>query len=359
MAGNTRNIWSKVFHAVGFLMLAGCLSPISVDVDDASGHLIVTGQVSTLEHRNVVTVHRTAGADRQAFTVPGAVARIVDDLGNVWNCTEEDPGTYRAFGLVGVPGRTYYAEVDIPATGQHYRSQPELLPSVIGEDEISYNLSQDEFIDSDGTPSQQPFVNFHSIVNLQQPSAPYYLKWTVNEIYLLVPTDFPDPFGVIPPSCFITKTSDPQRVVIFDGSQKQSLQRDFLVATRMADYKSFHSKYSAYIYRSSITPEAYDYWRKVGVLVSQVGSIFDTPPAEIDGNVVNINDPSEKVYGYFQASNETFHRVTLHLSDMPFPALPYCEYSNSKFTNEYTSECLNCLNAPNSAYREPEIFKGE
>jgi hypothetical protein len=358
MAGKKHNILSRMLRAGVFIALASCLSPIKVEVDDASGRLIVSGQVSTVEHRNMVVVARTAGTDRQAFTVSGAVARIVDDLGNVWACTEEDPGNYRANGLIGVPGRTYYAEVEIPETGQRYRSEPETLPAVAGQDDIYHDFTQEEFIDSDGTPSTAPFINFHSVVTVQQPAAPYYLKWTASEIYLLEPTDFPDPFGAVPPPCYISKTTDPQRVALFDGSQKPSLQRDFLVAARIADSRAFHSKYSAYIYMSSVTPEAYEYWRKVNILVNQVGSIFDTPPADIDGNVFSINNPEEKVYGYFQASNETYHRITLNNVDMPFPKLPYCEYSNSKAPNDYPGECLNCLNAANSSFREPPMFRG-
>jgi hypothetical protein len=348
----------RALNAVCFIILSGCLSPVSVETSDASGYLIITGQVSTVEHRNVVNVHRTAGADRQAFTVSGAVARIVDDLGNSWTCVEDAPGIYEAAGLIGVPGRTYHAEVVIPVTGETYRSEPETLPSVIGEDQVSFDFSEEEFVDSEGTPSKQTFINYRSTVNVQQPSEPYYLKWTVNEIYLLVPTDFPDPFGDIPDPCYISKTTDPQRVALFDGTQKQPLQREFLIAVRIADQKAFHSKYSAYIYRSSVTFTAYEYWRKVNVLVNQVGSIFDTPPAEIDGNVFNVSNSSEKVYGFFQASNETYHRVTITSFDMPFEKLPYCEYDNSKFDSQYPSECLNCLNAANSTIKEPELFRG-
>jgi hypothetical protein len=343
-----------------FVILAGCLSLIEIDTTPALGIMIITGQVSTVAHRNVVNVHSTAGTSRQAFTVTGAVVRVVDDLGNVWACFEEKPGTYKAVGLIGVPGRTYYTEVDIPETGKKYRSQPERLPVVIGADEVSYDFTREEFIDYEGTFSRQYFINFHSTVNVQQPSEPYYFKWTVNEIYAVVPTAFPSPFGqTSPPPCFISKTTDPQRVVLFDGTQKQPLQGDFLVATRLAENRAFHSKYSAYIYRSSMTFSAYDYWRKVHVLVNQVGSIFDTPPAEIDGNVFNVNDPTEKVYGFFQASNETYHRITVYASEVPFATLPYCEFSSSRLPNEYPSECTNCGSAVGSSYIAPELFTGD
>jgi hypothetical protein len=342
-----------------FIALAGCLSPYGVDVDDASGRLVITGQVSTVDHRNIVTVHRTNEPSAQATPLSGAFARIVDDLGNSWNCVEMDLGVYAAQGLTGVPGRTYHVEVAIPGTGEQYRSQPEKIPNVLGEDSVYYDFAQEEFIDSDGTPSQQLFVNFRTKVSLEQPTEAYYMKWTVNEIFLLVPTDFPDPFGVIPPPCYIRKQPDPQRVVTFDGGSRQSLSTEFLVAKRLADAKSFHSKYSAYIYRSSLTPEAHEYWRRVAVLVNQVGSIFDTPPAEIEGNIFNLDKPNEKVYGYFQASNESYHRITISSFEMPYLPVQYCEYENTKFPNQYPSECLNCLNFASSSYEEPVLFRGD
>ena len=58
-----------------------------------------------------------------------------------------------------------------------------------------------------------------------------------------------------------------------------------------------------------MTRDAIEYWRKVNILANQVGSIFDTPPAEINGNIKNLNNQDEKVYGYFQTVNETYHRI--------------------------------------------------
>lgn len=341
-----------------FLVLFSCLEPIQIDTQDASGRVIITGQVSTVEHRTEVNVGQTAGADRKAEPISGCIVRIWDDLGNFWACRELEPGTYKPFSLIGDPGRTYHVDVRLPDSGEQYLSEPEKLSSVIGTDEVYYDFADVNYLDDDGTPSTALFINFRSHVNLQNPEAPYYLKWTTNEIFLIVPTDFPDPFGDIPDPCYVSRTTDPQRVLIFDGSKKESLDREFLVATRVADRKSFHSKFSAYVYRSSITPAAFEYWRKVGVLVSSVGSIFDTPPAEIEGNIFKPSDESETVYGFFQASNETYHRLTLQTGDMPYLPLEYCEYSNSKFQNDYPGECLNCLNFPNSSIREPQLFLG-
>jgi hypothetical protein len=120
------------------------------------------------------------------------------------------------------------------------------------------------------------------------------------------------------------------------------------------DY-SFHEKHYFTTYQSSITKEAHEYWRKVDILANQTGSIFDTPPAEIKGNVINVKDTQEKVYGYFQAANQTQDRFYLLPSDFPFPLLmKSCTYDLSII--EYPSRCLDCLSVRNSSYNRPDWF---
>ncbi len=93
-----------------------------------------------------------------------------------------------------------------------------------------------------------------------------------------------------------------------------------MVVSRLVDW-SFYEKHYFTLYQSAMTRDAIEYWRKVDILANQVGSIFDTPPAEINGNIKNLNNQDEKVYGYFQTVNETYHRFTLYKEDLPFPLL--------------------------------------
>jgi Domain of unknown function (DUF4249) len=341
-----------------FYALASCLGPISVDTEPDFGKIVITGQVSTVTHRNFVQVSQTQGTKSQSSPVSGLNVSVEDDLGQIYWFPESEAGTYRGSNFTGIPGRSYHVIVETPE-GARYESAPEKLPVVIGTDEVTYDFSEEDYLDASGTPQKRQFLNLSTQVKIPSPEAPYYLKWTVDEIYLLVPTDFPDPFGSIPPPCYISKTTDPQRVVLYDGSKKTPLDGDFFVASRIADFKSFHTKYSYYVYRSSITAEAYEYWRKVKALVSQVGTIFDTPPAEIKGNITRIDRPSTTVYGYFQASNETYNAETLYAFDMPFLPTVYCEYDARKSSLEYPAECLDCLKAASSSLEEPELFKGD
>jgi hypothetical protein len=136
---------------------------------------------------------------------------------------------------------------------------------------------------------------------------------------------------------------------------KAEVLEKFLVASRIIDWSILERHYFT-IYQSSLTPEAYEYWRKVNVVANQVGSIFDTPPAEITGNVRNVNQPSETVLGYVQASNQIFDRMFLTPSSLPFPLLmSTCAYDNRNL-QDYPTRCIDCTSVRNSSYRRPSWF---
>lgn len=57
------------------------------------------------------------------------------------------------------------------------------------------------------------------------------------------------------------------------------------------------------IQQRSISREAYNYWRTVDQLTTSNGSLFDTAPAAIPGNLSCTSDPTLAVYGLFEVSD--------------------------------------------------------
>jgi hypothetical protein len=183
------------------------------------------------------------------------------------------------------------------------------------------------------------------------------LKWGVEEVFLLSPTDFPDPFGSIPPPCFVVQNADPQRIVLFDGSEVSVTSiNNILVASRLIDW-TFLERHYFTTYQSAITKDAYEYWRKVNIVANQVGTIFDTPPASIVGNIVSEENPNEKTLGYFQAVNQTYNRFFVFPSDLPFTlAVTTCDFTGSWNSLEYPARCIDCTSVRNSSYIRPDWF---
>lgn len=345
------------FRVIWVFMFASCLSQIEFPTDNVGNRVVISGQVSPVPDQNIVQVGLTASTDRLPVPLSGAVIHLYDHTGNSYPYTENfsSPGTYFLTDFSGIAGTTYHLTVVTPE-GETYESAAEKMPESVGHLTTHYEFEREEFTDLEGIISAQPFIKIYVNSSLPSMEEPTYVKWNVDEAFLLSPTDFPDPFNAVPPPCFIVQNADPQRITLINGEEVQTTSIDnFLVASRIIDW-TFLERHYFTIYQSSLTKEAYEYWRKVNILSNQVGSIFDTPPAEITGNIQNANDPSEKVFGYFQASNQVFDRMYLLKSDLPFRlTMRDCVFDNRTF-QEYPSRCLDCTSVRNSSYERPTWF---
>ncbi len=351
-----KKIFKYCARLVWVILLSGCLSPIDIPTENLGGRIVISGQISTLADQNYVQIGRTSEKERLPHPVSDAVVQLFDEHGNAYEF-EPDPfneGVFLLNGFTGTPGSSYFIRVYM-REGGYYESAPERKPESAGELTSSYEIQNEEVTDLEGTVTRQPFLKLNVSTTLPEIGSKF-VKLNVEEVYLLTPTDFPDPFSSVPPSCFVAQNADPQRITLIDGDEIKAESIDnLLVASRIIDW-SFLERHYFTIYQSSLTAEAYDYWRKVDILANQVGSIFDTPPAEITGNIRNIDDSDEKVYGYFQACNQTFTRRFLLKSDLPFElSVTNCVYDNRDF-QRYPQRCLDCLSVRNSSYRRPDWF---
>ena len=344
----------QLFVFFGFI---GCLTPIDFPVEIAGGQLVFSGQISTLSEQNIIELGTTAETLRLPFPIGSASIMLYDDLGNSFSYLEDGnkPGVYTLPGFAGVPGRSYHIEVILP-NKKVYRSTPEKMPDSSQSDTVYYEVVEENVVDFEGTYQTQNFLKIYANTTLSH-AHDRYLRWRVYEAFLLSPTDFPDPLGSIPPPCFIVQNADPQRVVLFDESTvTASAINGQLVGSRLIDW-SFIEKHYITTYQSSITKESFEYWRKVNILANQVGSIFDTPPAEIEGNIISVSDESVKALGFFQASNDSYKRFFLHRVNLPFPILNgKCDFDGDFDPGHYPYRCINCTSVRNSSFTRPAWF---
>lgn len=342
-----------------FLFLMGCLSQIEIDADLRSNQLVISGQVSTLLDQTFVQVGRTAGTSRLPVPVSGATVILYGENNAYppWIESTSRPGEYRPQNFLGAPGATYNIQIILPE-GSIYESVPETVPSTLGTDEVYYTFEENEFVDAEGTVSTLPYFNLYNNAALpDQAEGLTYLRWTVEECYVIRPTDFPDPFSEVPPPCYILQAADPQRVVLLNGAEvKGTHTGELLLASRPVD-RSFHDRHYFTTYQTSMTEEAHEYWRKIDIIANQTGSIFDTPPGAVNGNVFSTNNEDEIVFGYFQVVNQSYTRFFVVPSDVTVPmTFGSCTYLPGKSIQNYPKECLSCITIRNSSYERPWWF---
>ena len=344
-----------------------CVERIQFDIIRGGGQVIINGGISDETGRQEIQLGLTSFAARIPDPIEGAQITIFDDQGNseayVPDASSERRGWYYLPGstVQGVPGRTYHLEIQLP-DGRAYRSIPEKMPEQPGAmTAINYELSIEEEVSESIVVTEEMYINVFIDADLRQEHAePYFIRWDVEEVYLLTPTDFPDPFGNVPPPCYVYVYTNAGDVKLFDGrEQQQVLLENFPVARQLVGIE-FREKHYFSVIQRSISQEAYEYWRKVDQLLSNGGNIFDTPPAPIPGNIYNVNDPEEEVLGYFEASSSSVVRFRTFPSDFPRDDLQIldCLYTEEKGfrRDRYPNYCLDCLSVRNSTHVRPDFF---
>lgn len=85
------------------------------------------------------------------------------------------------------------------------------------------------------------------------------------------------------------------------------------------------SIYSILVKQYAINKDAFNYFENLKKTSEQTGSLFDAQPAELRGNIHNINNPAEPVIGYLTASSLQQKRIFITKAEaQPWSYSLYC-----------------------------------
>jgi hypothetical protein len=344
------------------VLLGSCVEKIDFPLNRGVEKLIVSGHINNLNEAQVIYLSETTSANREPLSsgnyfvindlprpLRGAQVNVFGSDGAVFSFRETEPGKYEYPNLLGLdPGVTYEAEISFE--GRTYRSTAESLNPVIGTDELSYTFERGIFKDQPETA----FISIISTVQLPEQVGDYYLRWDVDEVYFWDLTFFPNPFNTPPPLCFVFDYPDPERITLLNGDllNRPGGTSSQILAERIID-ESFLSRHYFNVRQTSISKSSYEYWRKVRELVNNTGSVFDTPPAPIRGNIRNVNDPDEVVLGNLEVANVKLTRIYTTRADVPFFLPEVCTYSPTRRLDDYPKTCLRCSEFENSSNDYP------
>ena len=338
-----------------FLLLSGCLEPVTVNTDRLGGTVLISGQLSSLVGESNVYVGITAETERVPYPVSGAFVNLLQDDKVIAAFVEDSgtPGKYLLPDIAGVPGRKYHIQVTLP-DDITYESVPEEMPQDAGAIATYYEIVKEEAISSSGAKVSYNYIKVYGNSVLPDQSA-RYMRWSVDEVYIIVPTTPPlQPFTT--PPCYVTQAAEPQNLVLLDREYLNATEYNGqLLAKRLID-ESFLYEHYFVSYQSVLTIEAYSYWSKVEELIEGNGSIFDAPPAKIKGNLFCKADESKTVWGYFQVANQALHRFSLVKTDLPFVLnIGDCQ-GNGPQVYPPRHWCIDCLTLKNSSNTRPPWF---
>ena len=104
---------------------------INIDFDVFEKSIVIEGIITDNQNPAEVKIHRIQSyfEDNISSTVSGAEVIIYDDSGNIDTLSESAPGNYISEIIKGVPGRTYFLNVNVD--GQEYKAASRMPEPII------------------------------------------------------------------------------------------------------------------------------------------------------------------------------------------------------------------------------------
>ena len=351
---------SVLLFRIGWLLLAviffsGCTEQIDFEIERRSGFLVVDGSIHDGPGPYFLELSRTRGQGSPTTPVSGAAITIYDEQGNSEFYFEALEGSYILLGneVQGRRGGTYYIEID--DGGGIYRSEAGTIPTETATDSVYYEITTEEELSDYGVPIEKDVLKVYADTYIPEVDSALYLRWNVHELYKYTEYDFPDPFNAPPPFCYVTQYPNPQTVIQFETDEDGEIQLSGNhLSTTEIDF-SFYQRHYFNIVLTSTTRKAHEYWRQVDELVNRAGTIFDVPPATVQGNLYRVGEPEETVLGYFETAIIDTTRFYTLRQDIPFFIAEPCGRS----TRDRHYACTDCLDIPYSSKEEPYYWLEE
>jgi len=331
------SIRSVLVVALLLVLTVSCVDRLDFVGETKEGQLVIYGLLTDVEERQVVTVSRTALSGLPPRGVANAKVSVLSTSGARYPYTSLKTGEYELVGFRATAGNSYALEVVVD--GKVYQSKFEKVPELDAEDKLSFTFDNEPF----RTEKPEYVFKVFSETKLPDTQDPIYLRWTIEETYLwplawLRGTGIPPPQ---PPPCFISDVIEPNRINLFDGSGTSTRNSTLLLGRRSVD-NSFQYPFYVTVKQLSINREAYNYWEKIKIVISNQGSLFDIPPAPVFGNIFNVKDSEETVLGYFEVAKTKTTRIYTTNADVPFYLLDPCQFLPSTPDDSYPAECRSC-----------------
>ena len=294
--------------AILLLALHGCIEPFAPpEITSAEHYLVVDGALNTSpESSSQVKLSRTQNIYEKGTPKlePRAKVTVEGDKGTSYAFVEASPGVYTLVAKSFRDTEKFRLRIKTSA-GKEYLS--DYVPVVKNPpiDSLTYKVRPDR-------SGVQIYVNTHDPLDKTR-----FYRWSYDETwqysmplfssYELKGKDIVYRLENIN-TCW--SSANPTTIVLGSSIKlSKDIIRDQGVTYVSALSGKLQAKYSILVKQYALTQEEFEYWNTLSKTTERTGSLFDPQPAEVTGNIKAVGDPSELVFGYFNASNRQEQRL--------------------------------------------------
>jgi hypothetical protein len=288
------------------ILLNSCIVQFIPETDEDQELLVVEGLITDQPEAYAVKLSKSLPLGRKNVAKPlkGCIIKISDDKGNTYSLKETVTGTYVTdpARFQGKIGRWYTLHINTNTSynNLNYESSPIELKPVPEIDSIYYEKKiikeKDEI--SQAIEGCQVYINTHDPAN----NCNFY-RWEYSETW-----EFRLPYAVTNRICWLSDNSDRiniKNTSVLEEDRVTRFPLNFISNTT----DRLRVKYSMLVNQYSLNEDEYLYWEKLQNISEQVGGLYDITPAAIPSNIWCLEDPNEKVLGYFSVSARSSKRI--------------------------------------------------
>jgi hypothetical protein len=302
-------IISKILLALSILLCSSCVTEFIPKTTEDQEMLVVEGLITNRPEAYAIKLSRPfhLGLNNVSHPLSGCNISVSDDKGNSFIFSETAPGTYTSdpTKFQGVIGRIYTLHISTNFTNNvlNYQSVPVQLKPVPPIDSVYYEKVT--FTEGpDGFPSQQGakiYLDTHDPANQCK-----FYRWEYYETW-----EFRLPYMVPNNTCWLSNNSDVINIKNTSAIAEAKVDKyPLTLITNSTD--RLRERYSIMVYQYSLNEDEYLYWEKLQNISEQVGGLYDIIPSSIPSNINCIDDPNQKVLGYFSVSASSSKRIFIH-----------------------------------------------
>lgn len=325
------------------ISLSTCIDPYTPNLKGYESLLVVDGLITDENLSYTIKLSKTI-QDRSAVPekISDASVSISDESGGITYLINYGKGLYKTDSMTfrGVVGRSYTLHITT-TEGLQYESDQCTMQSVPEIDSVYYNKDQEFF--NNGTEIQD---GIRIYLNSKRGDNNRFLRWSFVETWKF---SVPNPklfdylgggrvalLRDIKKYCWKTMESDQVILPSAFSSNAGNIQRQPIFFIAPARSNRLMLGYSILVKQYSISERENEFWNNLKKVNESGADIFASQPFPVISNVRNINNPKEKVLGFFQVSAEKEKRIFI----------PFSVLTENQFPFYHNNECVRIEKSP-------------
>jgi hypothetical protein len=295
----------NAFLLLTLLLANSCITQFIPVINEPKELLVVQGLITDQPEADTIKLSKSLplGEASAARPVSGCSVLISDNLGNMFNLIEVKAGSYITPALFhGIIGRKYTLHIAANSAFNnfHFESEPMEMVPVPPIDTIYYNKTIIEKADGffKGIDGCQIYLDTHDPENKCR-----YFRWDFSETWILrLLSETPNN------TCWVSDRSHNISIKSTAAFDKSEIVRNPVTFINN-ETDRLKIKYSILVNQYSMNEAEYIYWEKIQNIAVEVGGLYDVIPSSVPSNINCIENPEEKVLGYFSVSAKSSRRI--------------------------------------------------